>query len=87
MIATKPGVLLGQHDVLDIGASRAVALTGRVPVKVTTENGPIKIGDSIAASSLPGIGMKSTKASRIVGRALEGWDNADPNAVGSIMML
>jgi hypothetical protein len=87
VIATKPGVLLGMNDVPDIGSSRAVALTGRVPVKVTTENGPIHAGDSIAASSLPGIGMKSTQAARVVGRALSDWTDADPQKVGTVMMF
>lgn len=87
VVATKPGVLLGQKDVPDIGMSRAVALTGRVPVKVTSENGPIKIGDAITSSSIPGVGMRSTRAARVVGRALSGWDNPDPSVVGTVMLF
>ncbi len=67
--------------------SRMVALVGRVPLKVTTENGPIRVGDPITSSSLPGVGMKATKAGEIVGRALQGYDSADPAKVGQILVF
>ncbi len=51
-----------------------LALNGRVPVSVSLENGPIKKGDPITASSIHGVGMKSTKEGQIVGKALEGFD-------------
>ncbi len=35
-----------------------LALAGRVPVKVTTENGPIKIGDLLVSSPTPGHAMR-----------------------------
>jgi len=37
---------------------RPLALSGRVPCKVTTENGPIKPGDLLTTSSKPGYAMK-----------------------------
>ena len=37
-----------------------LALTGRVPVKVTDENGPINRGDLLTTSSKPGYAMKWT---------------------------
>jgi len=37
-----------------------LALTGRVPVKVTNENGPIVPGDLLTSSSTPGYAMKWT---------------------------
>nr|NQU94034.1 hypothetical protein [Bacteroidota bacterium] len=51
-----------------------LAITGRVPVKVTLENGIIKSGDRITSSHLPGIGMKATKAGTTVGIAIEGFN-------------
>jgi hypothetical protein len=48
-----------------------VALNGQVPTKVSVANGAIKIGDPITSSSRSGIGQKATKASAIVGFALE----------------
>ncbi len=48
-----------------------VALSGRVPVKVSTANGAILAGDPIAAGSEPGMGVKATQPGFIVGTALE----------------
>jgi len=64
-----------------------VALSGRVPVKVSSENGPIAVGDPITSSSVAGVGMKATKPGRVVGMALEAYSNADPTAVGKVMVF
>jgi hypothetical protein len=48
-----------------------VALVGRVPVKVITQNGTIKSGDRIAAADIPGYGMRATKAGRVLGTAID----------------
>lgn len=49
-----------------------VALSGQVPVKVSTANGSIAVGDPITASSTsPGVGVKATGPGYIVGYALE----------------
>ena len=42
-----------------VNATR-LALTGRVPVKITEENGPIEPGDLLTTSSSPGHAMKWT---------------------------
>jgi hypothetical protein len=55
-------------------AAYPVALKGRVPIRLSTENGPIVKGDRIALSSIPGIGMKATESDMIVGIALEDYD-------------
>jgi len=55
-----------------------IALNGRVPAKVSTENGPINSGDPITSSSQPGVGMKATRTGRIIGIALEAFP-ASPN--------
>jgi hypothetical protein len=54
----------------------AVALTGKVPVIVNLENGPIKIGDALAPSSTPGVVMKATQQSKIIGYALDNFDGS-----------
>jgi len=89
VISTSPGLLLGTDE---NGNSQKLALTGQVPVKVTTENGPILIGDALTSSSKPGVAMKATKPGTIIGKALEkypsaGSGQADPNAVGKIMIF
>jgi hypothetical protein len=52
-----------------------VATTGRYNVLVSNQNGAIKKDDYITISSLAGVGMKASgKQSRIVGKALSGFD-------------
>ncbi|MDD3646900.1 MAG: hypothetical protein PHS44_00145 [Candidatus Dojkabacteria bacterium] len=63
-----------------------IALTGRVPVKVVTYNGAIKPGDPITASSIAGVGMKSTKPGHIIGIALDHYDSINPYKVGKILV-
>jgi len=63
-----------------------VGLTGLVQTTVSSANGPIKPGDVITASSLAGVGVKAIRPGVIVGRAIEGYDNTDPHAVGSILV-
>jgi hypothetical protein len=65
----------------------AVTLAGRVPVRISTENGPIEPGDPLTSSSTPGVAMKATKSGPIVGKALESYDNIDPTVVGKIMVF
>ncbi len=60
-----------------------VATDGSRDALVTSENGPIKAGDSLAISSLSGTLMKSTYKQRILfGKALASFDGKN-NAIGS----
>ncbi|MBI2654511.1 hypothetical protein HYX02_06950 [Candidatus Woesearchaeota archaeon] len=52
-----------------------IALLGRVAIKISLENGPIKRGDALAASSIEGTAMKATQG-RIIGYALEDYDES-----------
>ncbi|MBI2463156.1 MAG: hypothetical protein HYV65_02900, partial [Candidatus Spechtbacteria bacterium] len=71
IISTNPAIVIGQ---LQQGNHQPVALTGRVPVKVTMENGSIQAGDYLTSSSIPGVAMKATKPGVVIGRALESFD-------------
>ena len=73
VIATLPAYLIRLHkdDPYWGPNPQPVALAGRVPVNVTNESGPIKVGDFITSSSTPGYGMKATRSGRVVGMALE----------------
>jgi hypothetical protein len=51
-------------------------------VKVSTENGAIKIGDTLTSSSIPGVAMKATKAGSVIGRAMAGYDG---EGIGKVM--
>ena len=73
VISTEPGVVLGRSEAF---AQRALlALTGIVPVKVTNEGGPIRIGDLLVASSTSGHAMcwngEDGCECALVGKALE----------------
>ena len=75
VISTKPGFVLGSDDTpLQPGKAYPLALSGRVPVKLSTESGPIAVGDPLTLSSLPGVAMKADSTTEIVGYALEAFD-------------
>ncbi len=69
LISTQPAMTLAGD--LQTEASRPVALIGRVPLKVSLENGPVGIGDPLTSSSLAGIAKKAVQPGRAVGIALE----------------
>jgi hypothetical protein len=48
-----------------------VGMNGQVPAKVAVANGAINIGDAIMASATPGVGVKASGYSRIIGYAEE----------------
>ena len=85
VISTEPGVLLnamhGEEDSIPGMLPYPVALCGRVPCKVTDENGPIARGDLLTTSSRVGHAMKASpirvegvevyRSGTIIGKALE----------------
>jgi len=73
VVTTKPGLLLGSDDSsLNAGESvYGVALAGRVPIRLSNENGEIKAGDRLMLSSIPGVAMKASSTGMVVGIALE----------------
>ncbi len=76
VVSTNPGIVIG--NVSDPGATPVmVALAGRVPMKVNMENGPIKSGDYLTASSTPGEAMKATKAGLVIGEAITPYNTTD----------
>ena len=70
IITTVPGWLIGTESPDGV----QMALAGRVPTKITLKNGEIKPGDPITTSTIPGAGMKATKAGPIVGKAMEAFN-------------
>jgi len=88
VVSLEPGVLLGgfKGEQFKNQTQAAVALAGRVPVKVTTKNGNIGIGDLLTTSDIPGIAMKcdeNCKLGTIIGKALENFTGKE----GKIMVL
>lgn len=83
VVSTKPGITLGGFG-LSYGTDKMypIALAGRVPVKVTNENGAIQPGDFLTSSnSIPGAAMRATKAGPVIGQALEGYVGSTESGV------
>ncbi|MDD4989436.1 MAG: hypothetical protein PHV42_03350 [Candidatus Pacebacteria bacterium] len=77
VISTKPGFYLGGFDTEYPGVKKVpIALSGRVPVKVNLQGGPISIGDKISLSSVAGVGKKAGVGEDTVGLALEDFSGS-----------
>jgi len=81
IVSTAPAMVLGSRgkDAPETGVRDPIlALAGSVPVKVTTANGPIKAGDLLTTSAVPGHAMRCDDRVKcvgaIVGKALESLD-------------
>jgi hypothetical protein len=90
VISSKPAIVMGVEGitVANDSASDArppLALVGRVPVRVSTENGPIHVGDLLVASATPGHAMRGVNppAGAILGKALESLTSG----TGTILVL
>jgi hypothetical protein len=84
--STDPALRLSQKDATINGARAVpVALAGRVPVKVSTENGPIHAGDPITISTThPGVGVKAVTSGRIVGMSM---GNYSGDGIGQVVVF
>lgn len=73
----QPGLHLGQEHVLD--GDTKVAMTGRVYVKCSIENGAIRPGDRLTTAALAGHAMKATDSARsdgaVIGKAMSSLDS------------
>jgi len=84
--STQPGFLGGAGEDADPTGKVPLAVVGVVPVKASVENGPIRPGDLLTTSSVPGHAMKagpSPTVGTVIGKALEGLDET----TGVILML
>jgi len=85
IISTDPGFISGGGEAESVHGEKDVMVTlaGRVPTKVSLENGPIEPGDFLTSSSTPGVAMKATKSGLIVGKALESFN---ASGIGKIIV-
>jgi len=81
-----PGLVMGQKGTVASGG-HPIALTGRVFVMANTSNGPIRPGDLLTTSSVPGYAMRVVDHDRadgaILGKAMTGLDEGQ----GQILVL
>jgi len=89
VISANPAVYLGGFNGAQYKEEKqvAVGLSGRIPVKVTTEGGNIRIGDPLTTSSIPGVAKKATSGGFVIGKALEDYNNDNPTFIGSIQFF
>jgi len=79
--STKPGFVgrLREPDPKTSATEVPMAMVGRVPTKVTADNGPIKVDDLLVASSKLGHAMKGTDRNlltgAVIGKALGSLDS------------
>lgn len=85
VITTLPGVLMNKAADNE-SVAPALALVGRVPVKIVGEGGAVRPGDLLVASSTPGHAMRApadVKPGTVIGKALEPFSGEE----GTIEML
>jgi hypothetical protein len=86
IVSTDPASVIGGTDGEGV-TGVAIALSGRVPVNISTENGLPVAGDMIAMSSRPGYGMRAIKSGYIVGQLMsDAVDNGDGTATGIVFV-
>jgi hypothetical protein len=61
-----------------------VVSAGTTLVLVSGEGGPIKKGDLVTTSTLPGVGMKASHSGYVLGTALESFSGSSREEVGKI---
>lgn len=84
--STQPGFLGSVEEAGTLAGQVPLALVGKVPVKASAENGPIRPGDLLVASATPGHAMKAgaiPPAGSVIGKALTGLEKG----AGLIQML
>jgi hypothetical protein len=90
VISSGPGLALGsgEYEGGDGNVGKVpVALTGRVPCKVSAENGPIRPGDLLVTSATPGHAMRADedkiRHGSVIGKALDSLESG----MGTVQML
>lgn len=88
VISTNPSLVIGFGKTK---STAVLAMVGRVPIKVSTENGPIHRGDVLVTASSTGYAMKydsskddGTKVIGIIGVALESLESGSGKVMGLI---
>ncbi|PIZ61893.1 hypothetical protein COY17_03490 [Candidatus Saccharibacteria bacterium CG_4_10_14_0_2_um_filter_52_9] len=71
VVSTAPGYTLGAS-----GPGYPIALSGRVPVKVTNEGGAIVPGDYLTSASTPGYAKKAVPGEKTIGQALAAFNGS-----------
>jgi len=86
VVSENPYMTIGQAVKDAQEQSVPIVLSGRIPVKISLENGPIRPGDLLTISEeTPGAAAKLVGSGQVIGRALEPYNSTGSS--GKIMML
>ena len=85
VVSTKPGYQSDLWEDVDRSEKVPLAVSGIVPVKASAANGPIRPGDMLTPSAVPGHAMRSRKVvpGTIIGKAMESLESGE----GTVLML
>lgn len=84
VVTLEPALYL--YDKASEGEEVPAVSSGRVYVRVSTEAGPINLGDFITSSTRSGIGIKAVANGYILGTAQESYTEEDPDQIGKILV-
>ncbi|MEK7193506.1 MAG: hypothetical protein AAB652_01835 [Patescibacteria group bacterium] len=83
VVTETAGLVAGGGD--DGRGSIIMALAGRLPVKVTGQNGPIEPGDYLTSSDTLGYAMKATNSGKVVAIAMEAFRGTSIADTGRVL--
>ena len=87
VVSERPAVAFRTIGVSPAQKKYLVVSSGTTGVNVSTINGPIKKGDILTSSTIPGVGMRSSKSGFIVGTALDDYKDNNIYNVKKINVL
>lgn len=91
VVSGNPGMTLGggsfSRDGVLATTSRAVALAGRVEIKVDVSSSTIVAGDYITVSAVPGVAVKAKEPGRVIGMALNSFNGTDGAKSGTVTVF
>jgi len=84
VIVDNPAASLTDSEVEN---GRLIVTSGIAVVRVSTVSGNIAEGDFITSSTKPGVGMRADRNGYVVGKAIEAYENGDPDEIGQVQIL
>ncbi len=92
IVSTKPGLLLTEwspDDIVFASGTKMVslALAGRVPLIVSSLNGPIAVGDKLSASAIPGVAVKAMAGQPTIGIAMENFNGTGAGTITTFVNI
>jgi hypothetical protein len=84
VVSLNPGAYMRDRDAK---SETPVITSGKVLVRVSTKEGPIRRNDYVTTSTTPGVAQKASGEGMVLGTALEDYTNSNSNSVGTILVI